>query len=256
MNKVNNYDDYAESISRDILEGSNRAHKYIEKPAMYAVLPKLSNLKVLSIGCGIGEECGYLNSQGADVIGIDKSKESIKIAKNLHPSVNFMIMDMNNLNFPADTFNLVYSSLTLHYAKQLADILLEIKRILVPGGKLIFSTLHPIKWGSEIHRDLKDERKKSFMLGYDSFVKPSVVYGDYLNPKLITQKPEGYPVIEYWNRSISEYLKIIREAGLELIDFIEPIPIDELKQADPDYWNIHSKIPQFMIFILQKKNKD
>jgi ubiquinone/menaquinone biosynthesis C-methylase UbiE len=35
-------------------------HSYYEKPAMYALLPDVKNKKVLSVGCGSGEDSKYL----------------------------------------------------------------------------------------------------------------------------------------------------------------------------------------------------
>ena len=64
-----NYDKNSESWVKKKVWG----HEYLEKPAMYSLLPKLKNKKVLCIGCGVGEECEYLRKKGADVIGIDLS---------------------------------------------------------------------------------------------------------------------------------------------------------------------------------------
>jgi ubiquinone/menaquinone biosynthesis C-methylase UbiE len=249
---INNYDDYADDIAQSNQDGTNWAHKYIEKPAMYGSLSDVSGSSILCLGCGTGEECDYLTNLGATVTGIDASSRSIEIAKKRFASIRFEIMDMNELKYEDNSFDLVYSSLTIHYAANLEYALKEIFRVLKQGGTLVFSTLHPIKWGAEVKRDSKNERKKSFILGYDSFVQPSRVFGDYLNTREITQKPEGYPVIRYWNRSISEYLRVIKGIGFKLIDFIEPLPTDDLKNIDRDYWEIQSRIPQFMIFKLEK----
>jgi SAM-dependent methyltransferase len=219
---------------------------------MYSALPDVRDKTVLCIGCGTGEECGYISKLGGSVKGIDTSSRSIDIARHKYSDPSFTVMDMNKMTFKDDTFDIVYSSLTLHYSEHLDKTLGQIFRVLRPGGTLLFSVLHPIKWSAEIRRDMDDERKKTFLLGYDSFATPSNIYGDYLSIRPIVQKPEGYPKIKYWNRPISDYLHTIRDAGFTLIDFIEPLPIEELKFIDIDYWNTQSKIPQFMVFVLQK----
>ncbi len=249
---VNDYDEYADAIAQSNADGLNRAHQYIEKPAMYSMLPSVSGKKVLCLGCGTGEECNHIAQNGGSVTGVDLSRKSISIAQEKYKDITFEVMDMNSLRFEDSTFDLVYSSLTLHYSEKLEDTLNEIYRVLKPGGLLLFSVLHPIKWSAEIRRDMNDERKKAFILGYDSFTHPSSVYGDYLNVRPIIQKPEGYPVIKYWNRPISNYLELIKGSGFKLVSFIEPSPTEELKKIDMDYWNTQSKIPQFMLFYLQK----
>jgi len=131
-------------------------------------------------------------------------------------------------------------------------VLRELKRVLKPGEQAQISVVHPIKWAAETKRDRNNEGKMSFLMGYDTYADPPLVYGDYLNATQITQKPQGYPEITYWSRPISEWLKIIWEAGFQLLAFEEPQPIPETQEIDPDYWVIHSKIPQFMIFVIRK----
>lgn len=251
-NIINGYDEYADAIAQSNADGLNRAHKYIEKPAMFSNLPDVKGKKVLCLGCGTGEECNYIATSGGEVTGIDLSRKSISIAQEKYTDITFEVMDMNKLAYESATFDVVYSSLTLHYSEKLDNTLKEIYRVLKPGGLLLFSVLHPIKWSAEIKRDINDERRKAFILGYDSFTHPSSVYGDYLHVRSIVQKPEGYPVIKYWNRPISNYFEVIKDTGFNLVRFIEPSPVEELKKVDMDYWNTQSKIPQFMIFCLQK----
>jgi SAM-dependent methyltransferase len=186
------------------------------------------------------------------VKGFDISKESIELACAEFPDIDFQIMDMHYLEYDDKYFDFIYSSLTLHYSEQLDQVLAEFRRVLKPGCRAQFSVVHPIKWGAEVRRDTKDENKKSFIMGYDTSQTPIHIYGDYLNTTQVTQKPQGYPYITYWNRPISEYLHIIRKTGFNLIDFVEPAPVSEAKDTDPEYWHIYSKIPQFMIFIVEK----
>jgi SAM-dependent methyltransferase len=51
---------------------------------------------------------------------------------------------MEQLELPADSFDLVYSSLALHYVENLSGLMSQAYRSLVPGGALVFSVEHPI----------------------------------------------------------------------------------------------------------------
>ena len=51
-------------------------------------------------------------------------------------------MDADSLKFPADTFDIVASSVTLHHLKDKLDPLKNIRRILKPGGKLIIGDIY------------------------------------------------------------------------------------------------------------------
>jgi len=72
MNPPNDYDTFAEKRAQEFASGKNLVHAYIEKPAMYALLPELANKTVLCVGCGIGEECVELKRRGARVTGINR----------------------------------------------------------------------------------------------------------------------------------------------------------------------------------------
>jgi ubiquinone/menaquinone biosynthesis C-methylase UbiE len=252
MQKTNDYDNYAPRIAKLLRSGLQKPNTYIERPAMWSLLPDLTGKKVLCVGCGTGEECGELLERGAQVWGIDSSKESIKLAQEAFPKAAFATMDMHALDFPDQMFDFIYSGLTLHYTEHIDQVLADMKRVLKPGGTIQFSVGHPIKWAAEFKRDPEDENKKSFIIGYNMFQTPSHVYGDYLNVTKVTQKPQNYPTITYWNRPISSYLRIIREQGLELLDFVEPKVLADVKKVDSDYYDIHSKIPQFMIFVVKR----
>lgn len=162
---IESYNQYAKKWANKMRRGENIAHKYLEKPAMYKKLPDLSGKSILCLGCGSGEECGFLLKQGAKkVIGIDISKDLINLAKASYPKIEFHVMDAEKLAFADKTFDFVYSSLTLHYMADWIKPLKEIHRVLKNNGIFLFSTHHPIKWGAE---KSTDAGQKTFLMGYD-----------------------------------------------------------------------------------------
>lgn len=251
--QTNDYDSYAEDLAKLLRSGEQKPHALLEKPAMMKLLPDLERKQVLCVGCGTGEECGELLARGATVHGFDISEKSVALAQEAFPEADLRTLDMHDLSpYDNEQFDFIYSSLTLHYSEQIAVILEQLNRVLKPGGTMQLSVGHPIKWAAECKRDAADENKKAFLMGYDKYQEPVKVYGDYLNVTKVTQKPQNYPEITYWNRPISDYMRHFREAGFMLLDFVEPQPVPETKDIDAEYWEIHSKIPQFMIFVLQK----
>ena len=52
---------------------------------------------------------------------------------------------------------------------------------------------------------------------------------------------------------MSSIIKDIIKSRFEIIDFIEPKSIDAAKEEDAVFWEIHQKIPLFMIFELRKR---
>jgi ubiquinone/menaquinone biosynthesis C-methylase UbiE len=127
------------------------AHKYIEKPAMEKELPNdLTGKSVLCIGVGSGYELDeIINKNPKKIIGIDISKELLKIASAKYPDIEFKKMDMMKMSFSDNVFDLVYSSLAFHYANDWDALLTEVHRVLRIGGVLLFSTHNPDFWGQK-----------------------------------------------------------------------------------------------------------
>ncbi len=118
-----------------------------EWPALRALLPDLRGRKVLDLGCGFGWFCRWARQQGAaHVLGIDVSERMLARcrAATADRTITYTRADMEQLELPADSFDLVYSSLALHYLENLSGLMSQAYRSLVPGGALVFSVEHPI----------------------------------------------------------------------------------------------------------------
>src|ERR1044071_6427235 len=130
---------------------TNFGHRYLEKPAMVGLLPEtLDGKDVLCIGVGSGDELKeVLTRKPNRVVGIDLSTQLLDIAKSRFPQVELLQMDMTRMTLRDDSFDLVYSSLTFHYAKDWDALLAEVGRVLKKNGQLLFSTPHPIYWSGK-----------------------------------------------------------------------------------------------------------
>ncbi len=252
MTESNDYDSFAADRAKEFATGKNLVHAYIEKPAMYALLPDLKDKSVLCIGCGTGEECAELQRRGAKVTGIDIAPASITHAASHVPEVVFKQVDMDAaadlLALGEGRFDLVYSSLAFHYSDDLDSLLKNLHKLLVPKGKLLFSVGHPLRWAAEVH---DDHGTKVVQMGYTQSAKGTKVFGDYLSTKQFTQKLSDGPQVTYWMRPISAYFTLLKKCGYELLDFKEPVPIKEARMLDADFWSLRVKMPVDMVFLAQ-----
>src|SRR5271167_4192521 len=118
-----------------------------EWPALRALMPDLRERAVLDLGCGFGWFCRWAREQGAArVHGIDVSENMLARARATteDQSITYTRADMEQIELPPESFNLVYSSLALHYIEQLGRLMAIVYRTLSLGGSLIFSVEHPI----------------------------------------------------------------------------------------------------------------
>jgi ubiquinone/menaquinone biosynthesis C-methylase UbiE len=247
-----NADDYTKHVRT---KNDSIYHSLYEKPAMYSLLPNIKGKKVISLGCGSGEDSNYLKKIGATKsIGIDISKGLIDIAKESYPNCIFDVMNMEKLNFSDKSFDFAYSSLAIHYIKDWTKTFKEVHRILKPNSYFLFSCEHPIMSSMEISKNDDDGKIKQLAIIKNKKTNNSSIVGDYLNRKELDIKfnTNKASFVTTWHKSISEIIGEARKAGFLIESFIEPKPKLKMKSLKPADYEILSKIPKFMIFRLKK----
>ena len=97
--------------------------------------------KILDICCGTGSQCIMLRSLGFSVAGVDLSPAMLGVARqNSRGQIPFHAADAANLPFPDDSFDCAILSFALHEKEEISRhrILAEAKRVLDPGGRIVF----------------------------------------------------------------------------------------------------------------------
>lgn len=238
--------------------GANRgpAHTLYEKPAIYGMLPHvLTGARVLSVGCGFGEECQFIAQRGAEVVGTDYSEEMISIASSKFPQLTFVKVPMEELanTFEPASFDIVFSSLALHYAEDLRDPLAQFAGVLKDSGEVILSTHHPVYWGGERATTAKE---KLGLLGYrrDFENGRTEHFGDYLTDrKIVTQFRDAFDV-SFFHNSLSTMHRAVRSAGFYVDELVEPRPLEKCREEFPEFFETASRVPLFILLRLRKLN--
>lgn len=247
---INNYDKYAAERQQELKKGEKLPHRFVEKPAMRKLLPNLAGKKVLMVGCGTGEETLLLEEFGAGpMVGVDLSKESIRLANESYPTHEFKVADMHTLPFEDATFDFVYSSLTVHYSSHPIDVYKEVLRVLKPGGKFQFTVGHPMRWASE---RITIDGTTTKIMGYTEGDTIPHLYGDYLGFKEYSETFASGEVLQFWIGPPSMHFNLLQEAGFNVTNFVETKAIEECKAVNEPYYERFSHFPQFMAFSARK----
>ncbi len=121
-----------------------------EWPEFEKMLPYFSGRTVLDIGCGFGWHCLYAaKHDAAKIVGIDISENMLQVAQKKAreegaSNISYLKMPMEEYEYPEDTYDIVLSSLALHYISDLPAIYQKVYRTLKTGGYFVFSVEHPI----------------------------------------------------------------------------------------------------------------
>jgi SAM-dependent methyltransferase len=124
-------------------EYAQRIYRELEaKPFDRAFLDRLATGmpagEVLDLGCGPGHVGRYLRDRGIPGRGLDISREMVRVARALNPTIECRQGDMRELPFPDRFFAGVaafYSIIHLEPA-ELEPVFTEVRRVLRPGGLL------------------------------------------------------------------------------------------------------------------------
>ncbi|HXH11895.1 MAG TPA: class I SAM-dependent methyltransferase [Alphaproteobacteria bacterium] len=208
-----------------------------EWPALRALLPDLRGRKVVDLGCGFGWFCRWARQQGAaHVLGIDVSERMLARARatGQDMAITYLRADLEHLQLPSESFDLVYSSLALHYIDRLNELLSGVHRSLLPGGCLVFSVEHPIYTAPAEPRWCVDAagRKTWPVNGYLDEGSRST---DWLTKGVIK-----------YHRTLATYVNMLLRLGFTISHVEEWGPTQEQIAAQPN-WADERQRPPFLL---------
>ena len=138
------HDRWAESIDVDGI----RVSDYFEActaPENRFILGHLGDVEakmLLDLGCGAGENSVYFARKGARCTATDYSPgmvdKALRLAAANGVQIEARTMNAMEIEFPADTFDIVYAANVLHHLPDPTAALREIHRVLKPGARACF----------------------------------------------------------------------------------------------------------------------
>lgn len=131
-------------LSQVNIKGIFEAETAPETRYAYSKMGKVTNKRILDLGCGTGEAALYFAMKGASMVNaIDISPKMINILKKMASLKKYSkkikpeVMLAEKLKFPKNTFDIVYGRGVLHHV-DMGKALEEVYRVLKPGGVATF----------------------------------------------------------------------------------------------------------------------
>jgi SAM-dependent methyltransferase len=216
----------------------------LEQPALMRLLPtSLDGLDVLDLGCGFGDFASTAKAKGAaQVTGIDISSRMLAVARErvTDPTVSFVCAPIETAALGEAAFDLIVSSLALHYIEDYAAIVEKVARALRPQGRFVFSVEHPVATANGDYEWQCDAA------------------GNKLHWKLDRYREEGRRestwfvdgVIKY-HRTVETYVNGLIDAGLILTRLTEPEATPEALEMRADLIETRRR-PVFLLLAAEK----
>ncbi|MGM0175526.1 class I SAM-dependent methyltransferase [Enterococcus sp. DIV0800] len=187
-----------------------------EWQTLKALLPDFKDKRVLDLGCGYGWHCLYAAEHGAaSVVGVDLSEKMLAVArqKNSFANVVYLHDSIDTVDFEAGSFDIVLSSLAIHYIEDFTALAKNIAKWLAPTGQLIFSVEHPIFTAEGTQDWIYDQKGAIAHFPVDNYFYEGKRTAHFL----------GANVTKY-HRTLTTYLDSLLTNGFQLKRIVEPTP--------------------------------
>lgn len=184
----------------------------LERPILLELTGDLRDRRILDLGCGAATFGRYALTQGClSYVGLEASRNMAAAAHQTLAATTGRVehIAMESWTYPEAAFDLVVSSLALHYVAELGTVLGLVHRTLIPGGRLVFSVEHPVI--TSCARGWRTPRRQDWIVD-DYFV--------------IGPRPTSWlagEVIRH-HRTVEGYFSAMQEAGLA---------VDRLRESHP-----------------------
>ncbi len=138
------HDRWAASISVDGIKVADyfEACTAPENRFILSQLGDVAGKRLLDLGCGAGENSVYFSLKGARCVATDYSPgmvdKALSLAMTNGVEIEARTMNALEIDFPDESFDIVYAANLLHHLPDPERAIREIHRVLKPGGKACF----------------------------------------------------------------------------------------------------------------------
>jgi ubiquinone/menaquinone biosynthesis C-methylase UbiE len=172
--------------------------------------------RVLEVGCGGGQCSIAFAKRGAIATGVDLSDAQVEFARGLAEregvEATFLQSNAEDLSGISDASqDVVFSAFAFQFVERMDRCFAEVARVLRPGGLFVFSVDHPFWYCVAESAEMRVEF---------SYFDSAYSY-DWESRDMPTR-----PRMTEFHRTVGAWYRFLRDAGLEVLDIIEPEPVE------------------------------
>jgi len=212
---------------------------YINTPTFLAMLPDVSGLEGLDIGCGEGHNTRLVAQRGAAMTAVDISPTFILRAWELEQTeplgIGYLAASGQELPFADASFDFVMATMSLMDMPDHDTVIRGAYRVLKPGGFLQFSILHPC-FSTPRLKSVRDETGERVAVECGDYFTPldgqveEWIFGEA--PPELKQRLPKFRVARFY-RTLSGWMNLLIAAGFVLERFEEPYADDDTVKRCP-----------------------
>ena len=211
----------------DKIGDGNTAQDYLIEPTQERLLDLEPGESILDIACGAGRFTRRMADQGAYVTAMDHSRTFIERARQrsegYEDQITFSVANVADadtmMRLPGKPFDAAVCTMGIMDIAVITPLAETLPRLLKPGGRFVFSVLHPV-FNSEGTRTTLERE----FTPHGVEERFAVWVPDYLRTRAylgigIQGQPKPH---RYFHRPVSELLRVFLKQGFALTGFEEP----------------------------------
>ncbi|MGC8464572.1 MAG: methyltransferase domain-containing protein [Acidimicrobiales bacterium] len=201
---------------------------------------------VLEIGVGEGQvlrTVGAHSSASSLRVGIDPSFAQCRVAQQRSSGEYIARAEAKCLPFASDTFDLVIACLVFEHIVEVDEAIVEVARVLRPGGRFLFLLNHPLL-----------QTPNSGWIDDQILMEQYWRIGNYLSEDVTVEEVHKGVFIPFVHRPLSRYVNALADVGLYLRHMDEPAPPQGFLAQAWEYQEA-AQIPRLLALELEKATR-
>jgi ubiquinone/menaquinone biosynthesis C-methylase UbiE len=197
----------------------------VNTPAFLELLPDVTGLRGLDIGCGEGHNTRLFARRGARMFAVDISPAFIHFAIQAESDdIQYSVANALELPFAAGQFDFATAVMSLMDLPDQMQAFREIHRVLRPGGFLQFSITHPC-FSTPHRRNLRSADGQTYAIEVGRYFER---VDGRIDRWTFSAAPEDVKAglepfeVPLFHRTLAEWLNTIIQSGLLLERVAEP----------------------------------
>ncbi len=215
--------------------GADRYRDLVNTPGFLDVLPAVDGSRILDVGCGEGHNTRLLRERGARMTALDVSETFVRAARDADDSIDHLLADGTTLPFRDGSFDAATAFMSVMDMPDPAATLVELARVLRPGGWLQFSITHPVS-SIPRRRWIDDEDGERSMLAIGGYFDEGEMVDRWIFGAAPAEMRERHkPFTITWSRrTVSSWINLVISSGFTIEHVAEPFADEATAVAHPE----------------------